>query len=243
MGHPIVAAWFEGLGCGGGFAAGGADGVAGLPELIEGVGDADEDERPKDDEDSRAVAVGEPEPQMEEGSSVADAEKHGDSVARETAGGEGDHELLQRHFERAGGEDEGAERHRRRQNGGERDGEDGVRFHPSADSLEDARRDAFFDEGHASGLADTPGEPAAECGAGSRDGDEQEGIRVLGGVEHEHDVGDAGDGERDEGGIDGGDEEEANEAIFQEQVHPLVMRSGEGGACEGGDEAGEGHTG
>ena len=53
------------------------------------------------------------------------------------------------------------------------------------DAFEDAGRGALFDEGHAAGLADLVGEPAAERGADGGDGDEEEGVGVAGGEEDE----------------------------------------------------------
>ncbi len=53
-----------------------------------------------------------------------------------------------------------------------------------------------------------------------------------GGVEDEHDVGDAGEGEWDERAVDDGDEEEADEAEVEEEVHEAVV-----GLCCGETEA------
>ena len=44
----------------------------------------------------------------------------------------------------------------------------------------------------------------------------------LGGEDDEHDVGDAGDGQRDEGGVDDGDEEEAEESEAEEEVQERI---------------------
>ena len=93
-----------------------------------------------------AAFLGELAQRREDLLAVADAEPDGDGVADEAADGEGDHELAAGHLERAGGEDEGAERHGRREDGGEGDGEDGVVLHPAGDASEDARRDVLFDE-------------------------------------------------------------------------------------------------
>jgi hypothetical protein len=123
---------------------------------------------------------------------------------------------------RAGGEDEGTKRHRWRQDGRHSDSQDGVRFHPATDCFEYAGRGAFFNEGHTAGLADAPGEPTSESGAGGGDRDQEDGVLVLGGEQDKHDVGDAGDGERHERGIDDGDEEEADDAEVQQQVHEMT---------------------
>ena len=214
---------------GGFFALDGAYGVAGLPELVEGVANADEDEGPDADEDGGSVLFRELVPKDEDLFAVMDAEPEGNGVPEEAAGGEGHHKGGERHFERAGGEHEGAERHGRRQDRGQGDGKDGVRLHPASDALEDAGRGALFDEIHAAGLAYLVGEIAAEGGAYGG-GDEQEGeVLVLGGVEDEQDVGDAGDRQGNKGRIDNGDEEETNVAEADDGVQDVL---GKAAGCE-----------
>ena len=59
--------------------------------------------------------------------------------------------------------------------------------------------------------------------------DEQEEVGVLRGEHHDHDVGEAGDGQRDEGRVDDGDEEDADEAEREQQVKERVgMMRGRG---------------
>ena len=225
--NALLASW-------GSLGGGLLEGAAGLVELVEGDGQAGEDKDPEGDEDGGAVLIGEAEPEVEDVSSVADAEPDRDAVADEAAEGEGEHELADGHLEGSGGEDERAEGHGRGQEGGERDGEDGVGFHPAGDALEDAGRGALLDEGHAAGLADSVGEPAAEGGGDGGEDDEEPGVSVLGGEEDEHDVGHAGEGEGDEGGVDDGDEEETDEAVTQEQLHEVGVVAGE--EEEGGEQ-------
>jgi len=57
-------------------------------------------------------------PEAEEGAAVADADPDGDAVADESADGEGPHKLFARHVHGTGGEDEGRERHGRREKRG-----------------------------------------------------------------------------------------------------------------------------
>ena len=159
-------------------------------------------------------------------------------MTEESADGEGPHEGFAGHAHGSGGEDEGRERHGWRENGGERDGEDGVVLHPLGDAGEDAGGDVLFEELHATGLTGGVGKQASEGGADGGDDDEEDGVGVAGGVEDEHDVGDAGDGERDEGAIDDGDEEEADEAEVEEEEHDDV-----GGLRGGRAEGGEGREG
>ena len=140
-----------------------AYGARGLVELPEGDGATDRDADPENDEDGCGVFGGETVPEAENASAVVDAEPCGDDVTQRAADGEGDHEFFSRHVERAGGKNEGAERHGRRKDGGQGDGEDGVVLHPVADGFEDAWWDAFFEEGHASALADLMAEVSAEC--------------------------------------------------------------------------------
>ena len=163
-------------------------------------------------------------------------------MAQEAADGEGGEELVARHLERACGQHEGRERHGRRQDGGQRDREDGVRLHPVADGLEEARGDVFFEEGHAAGLADLVAEEAAEERAGGGRADEEEEIGVLRGEHHDHDVGDAGDGQRDEGRVDDGDEEHADDAEGEQQVEERVGVMGGGGRSGEALEAGAGRS-
>ena len=62
--------------------------------------------------------------------------------------------------------------------------------------------------------------------------DEEEEVGVLRGEHDDHDVGDAGDGQRDEGGVDDGDEEDAEEAEVEEEGEERVgMTAGRGGDC------------
>ena len=116
---------------------------------------------------------------------VADADPDGDAVADEAADGEGPHEFFARHVDGAGGEDEGRERHGRGEKRGQRDGEDGVVFHPGGHAAEDAFGDVFFEEGHAAGLTDGVGEEASDGGAEGGEGDEEEDVGVGGGEDDE----------------------------------------------------------
>ncbi len=149
---------------------------------------------------------------------VVDAEPCGDGVTGGSADGEGGHEGLLRHLECSRSKDEGRERHGRGQDGGKGDGQDGVALHPIADAVEDARGDALLEEGDAAGLADLIAEVSAGCGAKGGDQNEEEPVVVAGGKDDDHDVGDAGDREGHEGGVDDGDEEESEEAEAEEEV-------------------------
>ena len=203
------------------------DGVRGLVELPKGNGAAEDDGSPEDDEDGCGVPVGDFVPETQDVASVVDAKADGDGVAGGAADGEGGHELLLRHLERTGGENERRERHRRWEDGRQRDGEDGVALHPLADAAEDARGDASFEKGDAARLADLVAEISANGRAGSGDEDEDEPVTVAGGQDDEHDVGNAGDGEGNEGRIDNGDEEESQKSEAEEKVHQsgLVTRA------------------
>ena len=169
---------------------------------------------------------------------VADANPDGDTVADEAADGESPHEFFARHVNGAGGQDEGRERHGRRKKRGERDGEDGVVFHPFGDAAEDAFGNVLFEEGHAAGLADCVGEEASNGGAESGDGDEEKDVGVGGGEDDEEYVGDAGDGEGDERAVDCGDGEQADEAEVAEEVDEAVVGGVRGGCCLEGEERG-----
>ena len=117
-------------------------------------------------------------------------------------------------------------------------------FYPVRDAAEDLWGDAFFEEGEAAGLSYGVRKEAAEGGADGGYCDEENDVLVPGGVEDEHDVGDAGDGEWDEGAVDDGDEEEADDAEVEEEVDDRVVglvRSwlrleGEGGEDGGAQE-------
>ena len=218
-----------GLGGCGGFGVGLLGGrelevAGGFVESPDGDGGEDEDDGPEGDEDGCRPLGVEAGPEVQEGVAVADADPDGDGVTQEAADGEGPHEFFARHVDGAGDEDEGRERHRRREDGGQRDGEDGVLFHPGGDAFEDAGGDVFFEELHAAGLTGCVGEEASDGRTDGGDGDEEDGVGVGGGVEDEHDVGYAGDGERDEGTVDYGDEEEADEAQVDEEVEDGVLR-------------------
>ncbi|MCU1252278.1 MAG: hypothetical protein JWQ49_5307, partial [Edaphobacter sp.] len=93
----------------------------------------------------------------------------------------------------------------RRKDGWHRNGEDGVAFHPLADAFEDARGDAFFEEGHAAALANQVAEVSAECGSHAGEQDEEDDVLMLRRHDDDHDVGDAGHGQRNEGAVDDGD--------------------------------------
>ena len=112
--------------------------------------------------------------------SIVDAEPCSDGVTYGAADSEGDHELLARHVERAGSENERAEWHGRRKNSWESNGEDGVVSHPVADAFEDAGGDVFFKEGHASALAYLMAEVSAKCRAGRGEENEQDDVLLAG---------------------------------------------------------------
>ena len=107
-----------------------------------------------------------------------------------------------------------------------------------ADAFEDAGGDVFLKEGHAAALADLIAEVAAERGACCGEEDEQDPAVMLGGEHDDHDVGDAGQGQRYEGAVDDGDEEDTEDAKAEEHVHEgvagLTMDGGSlgGGCCE-----------
>ena len=178
-------------------------------------------------------------PEAEEGAAVADADPDSDAVADEAADGERPHEFLARHMHGAGCEDEGREWHGRGQKRGERDGEDGVVFHPVGHAAEDALRDVLSEEGHAAGLTDGVGEEASDGRAEGGDGDEEEDVGVGGGEDDEEDVGDAGDGEGDERAVDCRDGEQADEAEVAEEVDEAVMGGGRVGSGGRGSLEGE----
>jgi hypothetical protein len=214
-----------------------ADGARALIELPDGDAGEDEDDGPEGDEDGGGPFCGEAGPEVEDGVAVVDAQPDGEAVAEESADGESPHEGLAGHFDSSGRKDEGGKRHGRGKDRGERDGKDGVVLHPLGDAGEDVGRDVFFQELHASGVTGGVGEEASDRRTDGGDGDEQDGVGVAGGIENEHDVGDARDGERDEGAVDDGDEEEADEAEVEEEVHEAMLRfhsDGEKG-CEGGE--------
>ena len=96
-------------------------------------------------------------------------------------------------------------------------------FHPASDATEDALGNVFLEEGHTSLLGDDIGQVAAERGAGSCDGYEKNEVGVLGRVEDHHDVGYAGNGERDEGTVDNRDEKQADETEREEKVNEVTM--------------------
>ena len=160
---------------------------------------------------------------------VVDAEPCSDDVANRAADGEGEHEFFSRHVERARGEDEGAERHRRRKDRRKRNGEDCMALHPFADAFEDAGGDAFFEKRHAAALTDLIAEESAERGASGCEKNEEDDVLMPGGHEDDQNVGDAGHGQRDEGAIDDGDEEDAEDTeageIVQEGTAGAVRSS------------------
>ena len=159
----------------------GGDVAGGLVKLPEGEGAAQDDGGPDDDEDRCGVLGREVVPEAEDVAAVVDAEPSGDRVACGAADGEGGHEGLLRHLECACGEDEGRERHGWREDGGEGYGEDCVALHPVTDAVEDARGDAFFEEGYAAGLADLIAEVSADCRAQCGDRDQEKPVIVAGG--------------------------------------------------------------
>ena len=114
---------------------------------------ADSDADPENDQDRRRILRGETVPKAEDMPSVVKAKPCCDAVTDGAADGEGDQELPARHLESSGGKNKGAQRHRRRKYCRQRDGEDGVVFHPFTDALEDAWRNMLFEERHASATA------------------------------------------------------------------------------------------
>jgi len=99
-----------------------------------------------------------------------------------------------------------------------------VIFHPVADKFEDARRNAFFDEGHAAGLSDLVTEPSAKPGTDRCEQDEQEPALMLRGHHDDHDVGDAGQRQWNEGAVDDRDQEDTKEPEAEEQMQERAAR-------------------
>ena len=106
--------------------------------------------------------------------------------------------------------------------------------HPVADAFEDAGRDVFFKEGHASALTDLMAEVSAERRAGRGEENEQDDVLLARGHHDDHDVGDAGEGQRDEGAVDDGDEEDAEDAEAEEEVQERGCGRGEEQVRSGG---------
>ena len=123
----------------------------------------------------------------------------------------------------AGDEDEGRKRHRWGEQGGQRDGEDGVVLHPAGNAGEHRFGDVLFEESEAAGLADGMGEEAAKCGADGGESDKEKDVGFGGGEGDEEDVGDAGNGEWDEGAVDCGDGEQANKTGVAHEVHEAAV--------------------
>ena len=109
-------------------------------------------------------------------------------------------------------------------------------FHPAGDAFEDARRDALLDELHAPGVTNLIAEIAPESGAEGGGEHEEDEVGVLGGEQNDHDVGDAGDGQRHERGVDDGDEEDADQSEAEDEVHELALMVGRGEPHGGGVE-------
>ena len=215
-----------------------ADGARGFVDLPEGEGTADRDAYPDNDEDGGCVFRGETVPEVNDVSAVTDAEPCCDDVTQASTDGEGDHEFFSRHLECARCEDEGAERHGRRKDGGQGDGEDGVGFHPLADALEGARGNTFLEEGHAAALADQMAEVSPDRGAGSGEQNQQDDVLMLRGHDDDHDVGDAGHGQWDEGAVDDGDQKDAEESEAEKEMEEraawptMSCRGLRGSLCE-----------
>jgi len=207
-------------------------------QLPDGEGEREQDGGPDDDEDGGGPLFGEVRPEVEECVAVADTDPDGDAVTDETADGEGPHKFFARHVDGAGGQDEGGERHRRRQKRGEGDGEDGVVCHPVGHAAEDSLGDVLLEEGHTAGLTDGVGEESSDGRAQGGDGDQEKDVGVGGGEDDEEYVGDAGDGEGDERAVDCGDGEQADEAEVAEEVDEAVVGGVRGGCCLEGEERG-----
>lgn len=154
---------------------------------------------------------------------VDDAKGGGDGVPKETAEGERGDKGAESHAQGAGGEHKWAEGHGWREERGQGDGEDGVVLHPLGNAAKDAPGDVLFEELHAAFLGDDVAEIAAQGGSGGGRSDQEEEVSVLRGVEDDQDVGDAGDGQRNEGAVDDGDEEEADEAEGDEELNEVVV--------------------
>ena len=215
-----------------------ADGARGFVELPEGEDATDDDTDPDHDDDGHCVFCGEAVPDANNVPAVVDAKPRRDDVAQGSTGGEGDHKFFPRHLECARCEDEGAERHGRRKDRGDCNGEDGVAFHPVADSFEDARVDAFFEEGHAAALADEMAEVSADRRPNAGEQNEEDEVLMLRGHDDDHDVGDAGHGQWNEGAVDNRNQKDAAESEAEEEVKEGVsgsaMRCGglKGSICE-----------
>ncbi len=145
--------------------------------------------------------------------------------------------LLPRHVHGAGDQHKRRERHGRRQQRGQRDSEDGVVLDPQVTRARILGGTCFSRKLQAAGLAGGVGEKASHGRASGSDEDQQEDVLMRGGVEDQHDVGDAGDGQRHEGAVHDRDEEESGEAEVEEEVRERVWcvgRARKRGEMEGG---------
>lgn len=107
-------------------------------------------------------------------------------------------------------------------------------FHPAANVFEDARGDVFFEELHPSGVTDLVAEVSANRGACGGEQNEQNPVGLLRGIDDEHDVGDAGDRQRDKGRVDDRDEKDAEDAeAGQEMEEPAGVMVRGGGQKKG----------
>ena len=112
-------------------------------------------------------------------------------------------------------------------------------LHPVAGPLEDAGWDVLLQEAHASCVAGLVADGSAEKGAEGGRANEKEEIGVLCGEHDDHEVGEAGDGQRDEGGVDDGDKQDPDEAEGEQEVEERIGMIMVGGRQRGGEVLGE----
>ncbi len=92
-------------------------------------------------------------------------------------------------------------------------------IHRRREAFEDAWGNAFLEEGHAAALADQMAEVSAERGADGGEQNEEDYALMLRGEDDDHDVGEAGHGQWDEGAVDNGDQEDAKESEAEKDVY------------------------
>src|SRR5580658_3276717 len=135
--------------------------------------------------------------------------------ARRCVGGQ---EAAARDAKRSRGKDERGERNGRRQYGGKKDCQDRMTADPGDDAVKQARRYPVFQGGFTALQAQVPRGVSAEDAAYDGAKGEQPGISIVRDEPEKKQIGAAGDGKRDDGGIDDCDGKEAQRAEMNEPV-------------------------
>lgn len=173
-------------------------------------------------------------PEADRAAPIDDCEPGDERIAQDARQAKDGEEAVARNAQRAGREDKWGERNGRRKDGGEKDRENWMLLNPCDDAIKQTRRNPALEGGFATFLAELPGRVSADEAAGDGGHGKQPGISFVRDHPEKQQIGGAGDGQRNDGGIDDRNQEEAQRPKVHNPVRHKGMMRAMGGGFGGG---------